>query len=93
MSTKRKSEGKARVPKKAKKNGKSKHDEDLSDFDDFGSDASNDGSHSPPQSDNDDAGNDVDDLLGDNEALVCIANSLNTYSQDGSPGIVYVLCT
>lgn len=74
MSSKRKSEGKTRVPKKAKKNGKAKHDEDLSDFDDeFRSDASNDGSHSPPQSDNDDAGNDVDDLLTDNEALVCIS--------------------
>lgn len=70
MSTKRKSQGKSRVSKKSKKNGKAK-EEDYSDFDDdFGSDASNEGCQSANHTDNDDAGNDVDDLLADNETLV-----------------------
>lgn len=69
MSSKRKSDGKSRPPKKSKKNGKAKHEEDLSDFDDFGSDASVDGSNSANHNDFD-VDNEEDDLLAENDSLV-----------------------
>jgi len=92
MSTKRKSEGKGRDPKKSKKNGKAKLDEDVSDYDDeFGSDASNDGSTNH-QSDNE-----VDELPADDDTLrvkgpehlgkvlICGATNWDLYGRRAAP--------
>lgn len=72
MSAKRKIKGGESSSKRAKKNGKRKGEDDLSDFDDeFQSDLSNDGS--AIHSSNED-GNEVDDLPADDNTLVSNEN-------------------